>query len=104
VNEIALTMYQWFYGTATIAVVFLSIVSGILALSLFQAAFRKKELKAWRFLILTLILFACGEIIGTLKIFGVYSTPHLTHVTVSLVLATFIAALVSQIYVNRGCL
>ncbi len=102
-NEIALTTYEWFYGTATIAVVFLSIVAGVLALSLFKAAFRKKELKAWRYIIFTLILFAVAEIFGALKIFGVYSTPHITHVLVGVVLATFIAAVVSQIYVNRGC-
>lgn len=101
--EIALTTYEWFYGTATIAVVFLSIVAGMLALSLFRAAFKKKELKAWRFIIFTLILFAAVEIFGALKIFGIFSTTYLTHVTVSVVLATFIAALVNQIYINRGC-
>ena len=103
VNNIALTTYDWAYGTATVAVVFLSIAAGILALSLFKAAFKHKELKAWRFLIITLVLFAVEETVGALKIFGIYSTPHLTHVIPSFIMASLIAALIVQIYANRGC-
>ena len=81
----------------------MAIVAGILALSLFKAAFKKKELKAWRFLIFALVFFAVEEVVGALKIFGVYSTPHLTHVIPGIILAFIIAALVNQIYINRGC-
>ena len=84
------------YGTATIAAVFLSIVAGILAMSLFRSAFREKHMKAWRFLIFTLILFAVEEILGALKIFGIYSTPHLTHVVPGFILAFLIAAIVKE--------
>lgn len=96
-----LTAYDWAYGTSTIAVVFLSIVAGILALSLFRAAFMEKHLKAWRFLIFTLVFFAVEEVLGALKIFGIYSTPHLTHVVPGFILAFLIAALVNQIWVNK---
>ncbi len=103
VNIIALTTYDWIYGTATIAVVFLSIVAGALAISLFKSSFRSKELKAWRFLIIALVLFAVEEAVGALKIFGIYSTPHLTHVIPGFILAAMIAAIVNQIYINKGC-
>ncbi len=102
-KKIALTVYDWFYGTATIAVVFLAIVAGILAMSLFKAAFKRKNLGAWRFLIFALVLFAAVEILGALKIFSIYSTPHLTHVIAGLVIACVIASLVNQIYINKGC-
>ena len=102
-NKIVLTTYDWFYGTATIAVVFLAIVAGILAMSLFKAAFKRKELHAWRFLIFALVSFAAVEVFGVLKIFSIYITPHLTHVIAGVVLAFVIASLVNQIYINRGC-
>ncbi len=104
VNYIALTIYDWLYGTSTIATVFLAIVVGIIALSLFEAAFKKKELKAWRFLIVCLVFFALVEFFGALKVFGIYPTPHITHVLAGVVLAAMIASLVNQIYINRGCL
>ena len=77
-TDIALGFYDWVYGTVVIAVVFLSLVAGILAISLFKAAFKNDEMKAWRFLIFT-------------------------HIIPSLILATLIAALVNQIYINKGC-
>ncbi len=103
VREIVLTVYDWVYGTAAIGVVFLSIVAGILAISLFKQAFKNDEMRAWRFLIFTLIFFAVEESVGALKIFRLYVTPHLTHVIPGLILATMIAALVNQIYINKGC-
>lgn len=102
-NNITLTTYDWVLGVSEIAAVFLSIVAGIIALSLFKAAFKEKDLKAWRFLIFALVFFAINEAVGALKSFGVYSTPHLTHVIPGIVLAFVIAALVNQIYINRGC-
>ena len=100
---IALGFYNWIYGTVVIAVVFLSVVAGILALSLFKAAFKNPEMRAWRFLIFTLVFFALVEVVGALKIFRIYVTPHLTHIIPGFILATLIAALVNQIYINKGC-
>lgn len=99
--DIELTLYDMLYGTATIAAVFLSIVAGILAMSLFKLAFKEKHMKAWRFLIFTLLFFMIEEILGALKIFGIYSTPHLTHVVPGFVLAFLIAAIVNQIWINK---
>jgi hypothetical protein len=102
VISITLTVYDWFLGTAEIAAVFLSIVAGFIALSLFKAARSRKELAAWKPLIIALVLFAVEEVVGALKTFGVYATPHLTHVIPGFILGFLIAALVMQIHINRG--
>ncbi|MBN2111827.1 hypothetical protein JW707_01880 [Candidatus Woesearchaeota archaeon] len=100
--SIVLTVYDWFLGTAEIAAVFLSLVAGVIALSLFKVSRKNKELAAWKPLIIALVLFAVEETIGALKTFGVYTTPHLTHVVPGFVLAFLIASLVMQIHINRG--
>lgn len=98
-----LTPYDWVYGIATLTAVFLSIIAGFLALSLFERAGQRKYLSAWKPLAIALVLFACEEIVGALKIFGVWSTPWLTHVIPSFILVFLIAALIKQINITRGC-
>ena len=100
---ILLTTYDWIYGITQIAAVILSLIAGAIAISLFRAAVRRKSLGAWRFLSITLILFAFEEVLGTLQVFGVYQTPYLTHVVPTLILGFLIAALVKQITINEGC-
>ena len=97
-----LTPYEWTYGIAQLAVVFLSVVAGILALSMFKAARQRAELKAWKLLIPALVLFALVEIMGMLRTFGIWEPHFLTHMTVSVLLAFVIAALVAQRNVSRG--
>ncbi|MCX6708923.1 MAG: hypothetical protein NTW67_04745 [Candidatus Woesearchaeota archaeon] len=98
-----LTIYDWVYGITTLSVVFLSIIAGLIALSMFGATSQRKYLAAWKPLLIALVLFAIEEIIGALKIFGIYSNPWITHVMVSFVLVFFIAALIRQIDITRGC-
>ena len=83
--------------------VFLSIIAGFIALSMFHLARERRYLKAWKALIVALVLFAVEEVFGALKIFGVWSTPWLTHVIPSFILVLFIWALISQIYIAKGC-
>jgi len=98
-----LTPYDWIYGIALITAVFLSLIAGFIALSLFEKARERKILSAWKPLIVALILFALEEIVGALKVFGIWSTPWLTHVIPSFILIFLIAALVKQINITRGC-
>jgi len=98
-----LTPYDWVYGIATITAVALSIIAGIIALGLFERSSAKKHLNAWKPLIIVLVLFAFEEVFGALKIFGVWSTPWLTHVIPSFMLVFLIAALLKQINITRGC-
>jgi hypothetical protein len=97
-----LTLYDWLLGIAEIAAVFLSIVAGVMAVSLFKISHKESILNAWKFLIIALVLFALEEIFGALKSFGIYSTPHLTHIIPSFIMAFLIAALIAQINVNKG--
>ncbi len=90
-------------GVLQIANVILAIFVGFMALSLFRRAWSKESLKAWRYLIFALILFAAEEAFGALKAFGIFSTPYLTHIVPSAILGLVIGALILQIdVVKRG--
>lgn len=97
-----LTVYDWFLGIAEIAAVFLSVVAGVIAISLFKISQKESVLNAWKFLIISLVLFALEEVLGALKTFGIYGTPHLTHIVPSFIMIFLIAALITQIQVNKG--
>lgn len=97
-----LTIYDWVYGSGQIGAVILSFVAGGIALSMFKAARQRRSLRAWRFLLWALVLFVLVEAIGALRTFGIWSSPWLTHVLVSFILAILIAALVVQIQVTKG--
>ena len=99
----ALTPYDWIYGITQLAAVFLSIVAGFIAISMFQQAARSKYLAAWKPMLIALVLFVVEEILGVLRTFGIWSTPYLTHVVPSFILVFLIAALVKQINITRGC-
>lgn len=98
----ALTLYDWIYGVAQLAAAFIAIAAGILAIKVYMLAKRKKQLRAWKPLSIALVLFMIEEILGALKAFGVYSTPYLTHIIPSLILAFLIVALVQQTLITRG--
>lgn len=97
-----LSIYDYALGTAQIASVFLMVVAGIIALTMFHISHKQTDLKAWKWLIIALVLFAIEEVLGALKSFGIFSTPYLTHVVPSFILLCIIAALVTQIQINRG--
>ena len=69
---------------------------------MFRAAREQKNLHSWRYLIIALILFAIEEVVGALKTFGIYETPHLTHVLPFFILLFVIAAVLTQINITRG--
>ncbi len=94
-------MVDYLSGVFQIANVFLSIVAGLIALTLFHLS-KKKDLLAWRPLIIVLVLFALEEIVGALRSFDIWSTTYLTHVIPSVLLAFLIWALVRQIGISRS--
>lgn len=97
-----LTTYAWLLGVAQLAAVFLSIVAGIIALSMFKQSREKKYLRSWTLMILVLILFAVVEAIGALREFGIYSIPWLRHIIPSFMLLLLIMALIRQINITKG--
>lgn len=98
------TAYEWVYGIAQFAAAFLSVIAAIIALGMFKAAREHKSLRSWRFLLVGLLIFAVEEVIGALKTFGIYSTPHLTHVIPFFILLFVIAAVIAQINITKGWL
>ena len=99
-----LTVYDWVYGISQLAAGFLAIFAALFAMTLFKSSNQFALLRAWKFLIPTLVLFAIEEVLGTLKTFGVYETPHLTHVVPSFIMVFLIAALLKQVHINKGWL
>jgi len=99
-----LTIYDWVYGISQISSLVLVIIAGFIAVSLFSSAKKIKQLHAWKWMILALVLFAIEEIFGILKTFGIYRSPFLTHVLPGAILGCLIVALVVQININRGWL
>lgn len=97
-----LTIYDWVYGISQISAVILVIIAGFIAVSLFSSTKKNKNLHAWKWMIIAVILFAVVEILGILKTFGIYSTPFLTHVLPGFILGCLIIALIVQININRG--
>jgi hypothetical protein len=93
-------MIDFTTGVLKVANIFLSIVAGLLAATLFEVS-NKRDLRPWRPLAVVLVLFAVQEILGALRSFGIYASAWLTHVNVSLILLFLIYALVLQINVVR---
>ena len=98
-----LTPYDWVYGIAILTAVSLSIIAGFISIGLFQRSAQRKYLAAWKPMLIALVLFGFEEIIGALKVFGIWSTPWLTHVIPSFIVIFLIAALLKQINITRGC-
>lgn len=98
----ALTLMDWVYGTTQFAVVILSIIAGLIALSMYKLTRGRADLKPWNSMILVLVLFAVVEVLGGLSTFGVYRTPHLTHTVASFCNAFLIVALLRKINITKG--
>jgi heme A synthase len=88
-------------GVIKIANLVLAVVAGTAASTLFMKAWRRKELRPWRYLIFALILFAFQELLGALRAFDIFSSPYLTHINVSVILGLLIAAIVLEITIKK---
>jgi len=97
-----LTLYDWIYGISQLTAVFLSVIAGLIAISLFKESHEHAVLGAWKYLIAMVVVFAGIEVLGALASFGIYRSPFLTHVGASFVLLFLIAGLLKQININKG--
>lgn len=89
-------------GLLKIANVFLSIIAGIIAITLFKASNQRKHLKPWKILIIVLVLFAIQEILGALRAFDIFESPYLTHIIPTAMLGLLIITLLFQIGVHKS--
>lgn len=94
--------YLYLYGTFQIANLFLAVIAGVMAASLFKASHQRHHLRPWRWLIVGLILFAILEIVGALRSFGIYTSPFLTHILTTGIIAFLVVTLVMQIKVSEA--
>jgi len=90
-------LIEYYEGILKIANIFLSIVAGVIAMNIFMVSRKNRFLKPWYILVFVLILFAVQEILGALRAFNIYSTPHLTHIVPTIILGLLIWALVLRI-------
>ena len=90
-------MIEYYEGVIKIANIFLSVVAGVIAMNIFRVSRKNRFLKPWYILVFVLILFAVQEILGALRAFNIYSTPHLTHIVPTIILGLLIWALVLRI-------
>lgn len=93
-------MVDYITGVLQIAVLFLSIVAGSIAITLYKHS-SKKEFLAWKPLVIALVFFALEEVVAAFRSFGVYESPFLTHIIPTFILGFLIYALVVQIDVAR---
>lgn len=93
-------MVDFTEGMLKIANLILSFVAGFIALSFFKESHERRGLRAWKVMVIVLFLFVVQQVLGALRAFGIYTSPFLTHVNVSVLLLFFIYALSLQIYTS----
>ncbi|MBS3141819.1 hypothetical protein J4464_00345 [Candidatus Woesearchaeota archaeon] len=96
-----MSTYLYIYGTLQIANLFLALVAAVMAISLFHISHQRSHLKPWKVLIIALLLFMALEVIGALRSFGIYTSPFLTHVITSAIIALLVVTLVMQIRIGE---
>ncbi|MFH1642435.1 MAG: hypothetical protein ABIC04_06065 [Nanoarchaeota archaeon] len=92
---------EYFEGIIKIANVFLVVVAGVIAISLFHVSHRRKELKPWKLLIVTLVFFAIQMIFGALRAFKIFESPYLTHIIPTIMLVLILIAIILQIQITK---
>lgn len=92
---------EYIEGIIKIANVFLAIVAGIIALSLFHISHKRRELRPWRLLIIALVFFVFQEIFGALRSFRIFESPYLTHIIPTAMLALVLSAIILQIDIAK---
>jgi len=92
---------EYIEGIIKIANVFLAIVAGIIAISLFKVSHKRKELQPWRLLIVALVFFSIQEILGALRAFRIFESPYLTHIIPTAMLVLLLSAIILQINITK---
>ncbi len=93
-------MLHYFEGLLKIANVVLSATAGYISITLFRVSHGRKELRAWKVLIVALVFFMIQEIFGALRAFGIFSSPYITHIIPTIVLCLLIYSLALQMHIH----
>lgn len=92
---------QFIEGILKIANLFLIVVAGGIAISMFKASGKNEYLKPWRMLIIALLLFVVQQVLGALRAFAIWESPFLTHINVTIILGLILYTLVQMYYVDE---
>ncbi len=84
-------------GALAVAVAFLSLVAGVIALHTFTLVKDEDRLRPWKVLMAVLLLFMAEEIFGALKFFSIYTHPYITHIIPTAMLGLLLYALILEI-------
>ncbi|HII16656.1 TPA: hypothetical protein HA361_01960 [Candidatus Woesearchaeota archaeon] len=94
-------MVEYLEGVLKLAGLVLSVLAAILAVTLLRHSLRKRELWAWIFLIIALVLFMVQEILGFLRAFSMFESTYLTHINVTVILVCTIIAVAYQFKIAK---
>ena len=94
-------MVSYIEGILKISNLLLAFIAGGIGLSLIRHSFKERKLAAWKYLAVALVLFAVQEVLGALRAFRIFTSPFLTHVNVSVLLAFILCALVVQLNILK---
>ena len=86
-------------GILKIANLMLSVIAGVLAITLIKSS-EKKDLRPWLILIAALVLFAVQAILGALRAFNIFSSPYLTHLVPTIILILVLWAISAQLKIS----
>ncbi len=92
---------EYLEGILKISNLFLSIIAGFIAITLFMLSRKRVELKPWKILVIALVFFALQELLGALRAFNIFSTPYLTRLVPTIILGLLIFALTKQINLTK---
>ena len=94
---------DFFGGMLQLTNMFLAIIAGGIAISMFKVAGKKADpsLRPWKFLLFALVIYAVLQIVAVLRSFNIFETPFLTHVIVSVLLFFVIIGLIIELEVVR---
>ncbi len=89
------------FGILKISNLFLSIIAGFIAITLFMLSRKRVDLRPWKILVIALVFFALQELLGALRAFNIFSTPYLTRIVPTVILGLLIFALTKQINITK---
>lgn len=92
---------EYLEGILKISNLFLSVIAGFIAITLFMLSHKRVELRPWKVLAIALIFFALQELLGALRAFNIFSTPYLTRIVPTVILGLLIFALTKQINITK---
>lgn len=87
----------FYIGVLQLTVLFLSVFAGIISIRMFHLSKNKNELRAWKYLMIVLLLFAIEELIGILDAFDILrSINFMRHLLPSVIIGFIIVAALKQ--------